>query len=173
MRPPVTRRHSRPWLCCSSLRSPGSRRCERRNSGTEPELPAGEPCRSSGRRRLLSAALVDDFLRAAVAGADDLAFGLRVFVDDREREVFNAVLLDLVLDLGLQLAAFLPLRLRPRAANRETQHHCRDDHLAHFFPLAAFSQSAPLNLRTFVPLTVPGSRQRTFTLTPSGCDRGT
>src|SRR3954471_25083258 len=50
MRPPVTRRHSRPWLCCSSLRSPGSRRCERRNSGTEPELPAGEPCRRSGRR---------------------------------------------------------------------------------------------------------------------------
>ena len=55
------------------------------------------------------ALLVDDLLRAAVAGADDLAFGLLVGLDHVERELVDAVLLDLALDLGLQLPAVLLL----------------------------------------------------------------
>ena len=67
------------------------------------------------------ALLVDDFLRAAFAGADDLALGLLVGVDDVERELVDAVFLDLRLDLGLQLAAVLLLRQRrPRDAKPST-----------------------------------------------------
>src|SRR5690242_17460946 len=120
-----------------------------------------------------AAALVDDLLRPAVAGANHLALGLRVLVDDVEREALYAVLLDLGFDFALELVAVLPHRLRPRTACAQAQHHCCDDQLAHFFPLAARSQLAPLNLRTLIDFTVPGSRQRAFTLYPSGCDRGT
>src|SRR5579859_7565183 len=59
---------------------------------------------------LSSALLVDDLLRAAVAGADHLAVGLLVGLDDIERELVDAVLLDLGLDLALQLVAVFLLR---------------------------------------------------------------
>src|SRR5690348_5340462 len=72
-----------------------------------------------------SAALVDDLLGAAVARADHLAVGLRVLVDDLEREVLDAVVLDLRIDLALELVAVLAHRLRECRAHRHECQCCR------------------------------------------------
>src|SRR5262245_50080147 len=60
-----------------------------------------------GRPVRLSAALVDDLLRAAVAAADDLLVLHFLVADDRQRVVLHALLLELGLDLGLELVAGL------------------------------------------------------------------
>src|SRR6267143_3217909 len=137
--------------------------------------------RRAGRRSRLPAvgsagdalpALVDDLLRPAVAGADHLAVGLRVGVDDVERELLDPVILDLGFDFGLELAAVFALR---PGVSREPQPHyqCRNHEPHHFLLLAEASQLRPSNGRTSMRLTVPGSRQRALTLNPSGWDRGT
>src|SRR6476660_10088703 len=100
-------------------------------SGSEPELVCAYAQASSGSDPEFGAAalpaLVDDLLRAAIAGADHLAFGLRVGVDHVEGELLDAVLLDLGVDLSLQLVAGLSRRLRRRRAGQAQHHHRHDD----------------------------------------------
>src|SRR5262249_17544487 len=69
------------------------------------------------RRRGLSS-LVDDLLRSAVAGPDDLAVLGRVLVHDGRRERRHAVVLDLRVDLTLELLAGLDLRQCRRCDHR-------------------------------------------------------
>src|SRR3954467_14974177 len=89
------------------------------NSGSDPDFGAA-----------VLPALVDDLLRAAVAGADHLAFGLRFGVDHVEGELVDAVVLDLGVDLRLQLVTGLSHRLR-RGRTRKTQHHHSHDDSEH------------------------------------------
>src|ERR1044071_3343900 len=103
-------------------------------SGSEPGLACAYAQTGSGSDPEFGAAvlpaLVDDLLRAAVAGADHLAVGLRFGVDHVEGELVDAVLLDLGVDLRLQLVAGLSHRLR-RGCTRETQYHHRHDDSEH------------------------------------------
>src|SRR4030095_15467740 len=82
------------------------------------------------------AALVDDLLGVAVAGADDLALGLRVQVYDIQAELVDAVLFDLGVYLGLELVAGLSHRLR-RGRTHEAQHHHRHDDSEHEVSLSS------------------------------------
>jgi len=66
----------------------------------------GEP--GVAQRRLVPA-LVNDLFGPAVAGANHLAIFHRILVDDRGRELGNAIGCNLGVDLGLQLAAVLAL----------------------------------------------------------------
>src|SRR6476660_6925567 len=103
-------------------------------SGSEPELVCAYAQASSGSDPELGAAvlpaLVDDLLRAAVAGADRLAFGLRFAVDHVAGELVDAVRLDLDVDFRLQLREGLS-DLLGRGRTGQAQHHHRHDDSDH------------------------------------------
>src|SRR3954467_10640271 len=86
------------------------------NSGSDPDFGAA-----------VLPALVDDLLRAAVAGADHLAFGLSFGVDHVEGELVDAVLLDLGIDLRPQFGAGVSHRRRRGGPGKTQHHHSHDD----------------------------------------------